>query len=93
MEREEVLRGIHSRLRSMQVGGAVNVAHDIALREMLREVERKLARAAGPEGFAGAGEGDGGAGPGTASAGSEYGLGSLALHHDLLPRGRSARHR
>jgi hypothetical protein len=45
IEREEMLRAVHRRLRALQAGGAANVATDLALREMRRDIERKL----GPE--------------------------------------------
>jgi hypothetical protein len=42
IEREEVLGAVHRRLRALQVAGAANVATDLALREMRRDIERKL---------------------------------------------------
>lgn len=43
IEREEGLRAVHRKLRALQLGGAPNVAHDLALRELRREIERRLA--------------------------------------------------
>ncbi|KAJ1628922.1 hypothetical protein T492DRAFT_1014833 [Pavlovales sp. CCMP2436] len=42
IEREQGLRAVHRKLRGMQLGGTPNVAHDLALREMRREIERRL---------------------------------------------------
>ncbi|KAG8458495.1 hypothetical protein KFE25_003030 [Diacronema lutheri] len=42
IEREEALRAVHRKLRGLQLGGVPNVAHDLALREMRREIERRL---------------------------------------------------
>lgn len=41
--REEGLRAVHRKLRTLQLGGAPNVAHDMALRELRRDIERSLA--------------------------------------------------